>query len=66
MRTYKGKNTIQYGRGGMTICVTRAEWRKKHGITKNNPTLFVGSAYGLISQELAAGIIRQWRKGGGE
>ena len=46
----------------MTICVTRAAWRREHGVTKKDVTLFIGGAYGEVSRKFAAGILRQFRK----
>ena len=66
IRTYKGKNAIQYGRGDMTICVMSAAFRKSIPIERKYESLFIGGAYGSITREFAAGILKQWRKGGGE
>jgi hypothetical protein len=45
-----------------TLCITRAEWRRKHDVTKKDVTLFIGAAYGEVSRKFAAGILRQFRK----
>jgi hypothetical protein len=62
MRTHKSDSVNQYGQGDSTICVTRAAWRREHGVTKKDVTLFVGAAYGEVSRKFAAGILRQFRK----
>ena len=66
MRAYKGKNSIHYGRGDMTIVVMSAAWRKSIPTERKYESLFIGGAYGSITREFAAGILKQWRKGGGE
>ena len=62
MRTHKSDSVNQYGQGDSTICVTRAAWRREHGVTKKDVTLFIGAAYGEVSRKFAAGIIRQYRR----
>ena len=62
MRIHKSESVNQYGRNDTTLCITRAEWRKKNYITKKDVTLFIGAAYGEVSRKFAAGILRQFRK----
>jgi hypothetical protein len=62
MRTHKSDSVNQYGQNDMTLCTTRAEWRREHGVTKKYATLFIGGAYGEVSRKFAAGILRQFRK----
>ena len=62
MRKHKGESCNQYGQNDTTLCITRAGWRKKHGVMKKDVTLFVGGAYGEVSRKFAAGIIRQFRR----
>ena len=62
MRTHKSESVNQYGQGDLTVCVTRAAWRRKHDITKKHVTLFICGAYGEVSWKFAAGILRQCRK----
>lgn len=62
MRIHKSESVNQYGQGDSTICVTRAAWRKEHGVTKKDVTLFIGTAYGEVSRKFAAGIMRQYRR----
>ena len=62
MRTHKSDSVNQYGQGDSTICVTRAAWRREHGVTKKDVTLFIGAAYGEVSRKFAAGIMRQYRR----
>ena len=62
MRTHKSDSVNQYGQGDSTVCITRAAWRREHGVTKKDVTLFIGSAYGEVSRKFAAGILRQYRR----
>ncbi len=62
MRTHKSDSVNQYGQNDTTLGITRAEWRRKHDVTKKDVTLFIGAAYGEVSRKFAAGILRQFRK----
>jgi hypothetical protein len=62
MRRHKSDSVNQYGQGDSTVCVTSAAWRRKHGVTKKDVTLFIGAAYGEVSRKFAASILRQFRR----
>ena len=62
MRIHKSDSVNQYSQGDLTVCVTRAEWRQEHGVTKKNASLFIGGAWGDISRGFAANILRQFRR----
>ena len=62
MRTHKSESCNQYGDGDITICATRAAWRKKNDVTKKHATLFIGGAFGEVNREFAADILRQFRR----
>ena len=60
---YKTDSSWQYVRGSIALCITRRTWRTDHGIPVNyGGTLFYGSAYGPVSREFSADILRQFRR----
>ena len=62
MRIHKSESVNQYRQGDSTVCVTRAVWRREYGVTKKYATLFIGGAWGEISRNFAADIVRQYRR----
>jgi hypothetical protein len=47
----------------MTICILNAKWKQEHDIAKDHdPMMFYGGAYGRVSRQFAADILRQFRK----
>jgi hypothetical protein len=61
-KRYKTPGGNQYSRGNTSVCVLTPQWRAEHGTPKETAMLFVGCAYGKVSREFAADIIRQFRR----
>jgi hypothetical protein len=62
MRRHKSDSVNQYRMGEVTICITRAAWRREHDVTKKDVMLFIGAAWGDISRKFAANILKQFRR----
>ncbi len=60
---FKTDSSWQYIRGNTALCIGRRTWRIAQGVpVDNGGTLFYGSAYGSVSREFSASILRQFRR----